>query len=1513
MFDFLEDTENIDLNKNISSLIEKQLPSFIRDEGENFIIFLKKYYEWLEAHELVYSDVVQFEYLFKLDVETDDFLLLEDNVSRIILESDRDETSAFEEDEIVDGLSSGAIGIVDRKTTTADSLIFIKNNGKIDFLPGETIKGRNNRTEATVTSYYKNPLFSSRTLLKNLDLNLSTTSFINQFAKTFLADVPEDLSSDKSLIIKHIIDVYRSKGSKTSYDFLFKSLYDIQDLVYYSPKTDLWKASNGNWVSEKTLRIVTDDPIDYFDGRQIIGRVSQATAVVDRVLRFASGVQTITELYLLDLNGTFVIGETVDSSLFDGNFGSGIAQGVLTNISVQNPGTNYKIGDTVTISGGGGSEATAVVKSIATGTLTDFTVYDGGDGYRKSTQMTVNNFGTRGSGFAGKISEVVESFSFPSNDDLILNHYYKRLNIPEFGFSGNPANNIEDRLIDTLGFNVIDAGSIVSVKTTTVGVNYAELPQISITEANTSILSDESIRIINLNPDPDDFGRTPAITGAFIPGERIFADGGHKIGTYFTNVAETDDDITDPKRIRVKPIQYLGIYGVGRNDFLIDTENYINPDTPTVYDLLITFSGDLTPDKFVFRRGLDARNALDIYNESTDINYTDTEFDIEGAFQKLRFPIESLTQSSGVATATTSGRHGLFDEQKVIITNSADSDYNGEKVISVISDTEFQFAINPSAPSEATPDTDAKTGSTDINYDENVSVKFIVPFKHANSTISPGSPDRYLFSTVDFDEGDVITGFRSGAQATVNTGGTVYSPGGQVGNNAVVNVIADQSSTGSIAEIEITNPGVGYTTRPTVSLTNFGSGDARISASIGTIGDIYGRYFDENGFFSYSKKIIDSYFYQDFSYSLRSSKQLNEYEQLVKKLLHPVGSKLFGEFAPQNDELNFSFDNSIILEDGSFIEIEGSFDKLLTEQYYEPTHNVDLELNKTIEQTVRITGGSNFVVNDSLEYFILSDNDFLIFENGDKFYLESTVKGTLNETFPSNTFVIIDDEQGFYASYGEFRLENFLNGKISADSQNIISRVIVSETTSNFEPYETVVQVKSDNSAVSAIVLRHELDSQNNNVLLLHTSNGYFDQTSNIESAIQSSGILLENGVEELLLETESFLILEDSKYSEELNYKTAAINEVKSNVIFGNTSYLDIDNVSNIDLGNTTVTVTTLYPHSMRYKDQIFVQGGSNTNLNGIFTANVINTTSFSYDTTTVIQSYANVDNIVFKIQRGTDFQNDLSANDIVKFNTSKDTFEVLEIINSSCLIANTNPNSDNTFNFVTQKYESILFEDESGVLNLNTREAKLSAFNILSEESFLILQQNVRGTTSANGLRDGTTTIYGVDSFFREDLLVGDIISLSSKPEFDGKILSIVSYEYMILNDSSNTILNLEDGSRFELESSPDEEYLQMNVSMGTGDPSQKIILRTTKNLDLEDNPNEITLSGKYDGTNNYMRITNSNLSDDVGLLLLDDGVGYRDAEYVGNVSTEGSFKFEDNTTYNNQIIKFVEPVDY
>ena len=58
-----------------------------------------------------------------------------------------------------------------------------------------------------------------------------------------------------------------------------------------------------------------------------------------------------------------------------------------------------------------------------------------------------------------------------------------------------------------------------------------------------------------------------------------------------------------------------------------------------------------------------------------------------------------------------------------------------------------------------------------------------------------------------------------------------------------------------------------------------------------------GYWLDSAGFLSSDRKMQDNNYYQDFSYVVKSTVPIQSYREVLKKLVHPVGLKLFAEFA----------------------------------------------------------------------------------------------------------------------------------------------------------------------------------------------------------------------------------------------------------------------------------------------------------------------------------------------------------------------------------------------------------------------------------------------------------------------------------------------------------------------------------------------------------------------------------------------------------------------------------------
>ncbi len=176
--------------------------------------------------------------------------------------------------------------------------------------------------------------------------------------------------------------------------------------------------------------------------------------------------------------------------------------------------------------------------------------------------------------------------------------------------------------------------------------------------------------------------------------------------------------------------------------------------------------------------------------------------------------------------------------------------------------------------------------------------------------------------------------------------------------------------------------------------------------------------------------------------------------------------------------------------------------------------------------------------------------------------------------------------------------------------------------------------------------------------------------------------------------------------------------------------------------------------------------------------------------------------------------FEDELSTGQVITVTNTRDSFEVSSIINSSAIIGNTTIGNGIATTF------------DNSILNK------------------IILESSVRGTTSANGLNDGSSTITGTNTFFSEDLLVNDVISLSTNTTLKAQVTSISS-------DTSITV----------------------NTSIGDGTNSVSITLHSRRNLDLEASENSLTLSRPYDGSNNFMGINDSTTT--TGFLLFEDGI--------------------------------------
>ena len=96
------------------------------------------------------------------------------------------------------------------------------------------------------------PLYVSRNLLEYGDVDQSIDSFLEHFRKQYLYGFPKTTTQTKPFILKHVIDVYRSKGTPRAIELLIKLIFG-NDSQIYIPGKNLMRASVGDYYDRKYI------------------------------------------------------------------------------------------------------------------------------------------------------------------------------------------------------------------------------------------------------------------------------------------------------------------------------------------------------------------------------------------------------------------------------------------------------------------------------------------------------------------------------------------------------------------------------------------------------------------------------------------------------------------------------------------------------------------------------------------------------------------------------------------------------------------------------------------------------------------------------------------------------------------------------------------------------------------------------------------------------------------------------------------------------------------------------------------------------------------------------------------------------------------------------------------------------------------------------------------------------------------------------------------------------------
>ena len=144
------------------------------------------------------------------------------------------------------------------------------------------------------------------------------------------------------------------------------------------------------------------------------------------------------------------------------------------------------------------------------------------------------------------------------------------------------------------------------------------------------------------------------------------------------------------------------------------------------------------------------------------------------------------------------------------------------------------------------------------------------------------------------------TGYTSANLPSITISTTTGSSANLIATNIQgksANVSIDTSNNitgiGSIRAVQITNFGINYSAA-NVSASAVGDGNANLVSVVAGLGIREGVFLDDDGKVNY-KIIQDSYYYQDYSYVIKSGLAFRTYSDTLKAVIHPAGLQSFGE------------------------------------------------------------------------------------------------------------------------------------------------------------------------------------------------------------------------------------------------------------------------------------------------------------------------------------------------------------------------------------------------------------------------------------------------------------------------------------------------------------------------------------------------------------------------------------------------------------------------------------------
>jgi hypothetical protein len=711
----------------------------------------------------------------------------------------------------------------------------------------------------------------ARKLLDYRDIDNTLEDFVTHFKNKYIDSLPENVISDKTLLIKHIIELYRSKGTEASYKLLFKMIFN-EDIEIYLPGKEIFKLSDGVWKTPYYIEVSDNPYLSQLIGKEIYSSSSGARAIVENFYVKSVNRKIVNILVLVEQIGRFKYGERIFCEdlpeITTDN--SPIIFGSLSSISITNGGINYKVGDLLNVTKSGVGGIARVRATRNKNGQVQFTLADGGTGFSMEAVINIDGTVTSISNITNTNPVVVTTtvpHELSSGTSLRIDQVegMTEINTGTYDYFANVINTTAYSVYTNQTLTTPLNGTTYSTYNSNTGYMYLNTGGAG---ANFDIGSLVNKEIYKINTDTIDSyynTRLDSSVSGFklnITNKNGTFSSGHIIKMSNVNILEVDYLMVSPGTL-VANGELVSNSSIGLNNITVCcTDN----------SMLVLKGSDISNANLV--SGVTLKGAT-----SNSIIYINTVFPVS----TINCTANVLSVGVNYLTVNSQSGYFLYGESVIDQTSSANA-----TITSIERLTNWGFPAVGLSDIE-NMDTQIEDALTSVEKE----VGTIASLKNIN----PGTG--YALDPIVTIIEPLIYNLK------------IMEPDGHYkGFNAIVDAKAGYAE-GVVTAVDIIDSGFGYERDQDVDLYNE---ENAYSVSGKTVVDMNGvskGYWEDNkSFVSDLMYLQDSNYYQNYSYEILASRMLNTYENYVKDLVHPTGMKLFGRYVIKNE----IEDNTVLME-----------------------------------------------------------------------------------------------------------------------------------------------------------------------------------------------------------------------------------------------------------------------------------------------------------------------------------------------------------------------------------------------------------------------------------------------------------------------------------------------------------------------------------------------------------------------------------------------------------------------